>query len=161
MSSNDFSITHYVPTQLADVHTSLLCTIHSLVRRHTDPFLECYITGILPVVAAQNQNRSQSPDSTIMALAIIMIEMFVDPAYPFCHCSFGVLKWLLTPFESRNCIFSSDLYSPALSCIKATNLCLVRKLAMSAYHLFTTSNASSLVFSPYIQLQRQQVNLLT
>ena len=114
--------------------------------------LNVTLRASLPAVAALNQNRPPRPDSTITVLATNIIELIVDSAAPFCHCSFGVLKWLLIPFESKNCIISSDLYSPALSRINTTNLCLARKSAMSPYHLFTTFNASSLVFMPYIHL---------
>ena len=80
------------------------------------------------------------------------MELIVDSAVPFCHCSFGVLKWLRTPLDSRNCIISSDFYSEALSRFNTTNLCLVRRSAISAYHVLNALIASSFVFIPYIHL---------
>ena len=63
----------------------------------------------------------------------------IDSAAQFWHCFFGVLKWLLIPIESKNCIISSDLYLPALSWINTTNLCLVSKSAMAPIRRRTIS----------------------
>ncbi len=106
-------------------------------------FLNVMFRASLPAEAALNQNLLPRPDSSITVRAIIMMELIVDSAALFCHCSFGVLKWLRILLDFRNCIISSDLYSEALSCINTTNSCLVRRSAMSLYHVLNALIASS------------------
>ncbi len=55
--------------------------------------------------------------------ANLMIELIAASASPFCRCSCYVLKWFLTPTESKNSIISFDLFSPSLSLIATTRLC--------------------------------------
>ena len=67
----------------------LLLSIYEMVRRGTNPCLECRVACIN---ARRNQNLPPSPDSIMTVLAISIIELIVDSAGPFCHCSRGVLK---------------------------------------------------------------------
>ena len=82
--------------ECSEIRNVFLLTIHGLVRLHLNALLESNILASFPAVAALNQNWpptwAPSPDSAISVLAISIMELFVDSAAPFCHCSIGVLK---------------------------------------------------------------------
>ncbi len=54
--------------------------------------LNVAVWASMPAAAALNQELHPSPDSTMTVLAISIIELIVDSAGPFCHCSRAVLK---------------------------------------------------------------------